>query len=110
MKPADIRLGLLLRVINSHGLGAPLQSLATVETIEKPLSGYWYCTIRYHDKRQTKRDRLYRSHLWASDLGCFEIVKDGLPTQEKGGRGAARPNLTGPQLSLPFTDDGDYII
>lgn len=51
MKQADIRPGLLLRVINSHGINAPLRSLATVETIERSNAGDWFCTIRYHGKR-----------------------------------------------------------
>jgi hypothetical protein len=34
------------------------------------------CTIQYHEKRETKRGRLYRSYLWVKDLGCFEMVKD----------------------------------
>ena len=51
MKQADIRPGLLLLVINSHGINAPLRSLTTVETIERSNAGDWFCTIRYHGKR-----------------------------------------------------------
>jgi len=76
MNPNDIRPGLILRVINPHGLGAPLKALATVETVGTSPPGDWLCTVRYHDKRQTKRGRLYRSHLWAGDVGRFEIVTD----------------------------------
>jgi hypothetical protein len=36
----------------------------------------WMCTIRYHEKKESSRPRLYRSHLWKTDLACFEIVRD----------------------------------
>jgi hypothetical protein len=77
LKPDDIRPGVVLRVISSHGLGAPAGSLATVKAIEISRSGDWMAVIEYHDTRQpTHGTRLYRSHLWALDLGRFEIVKN----------------------------------
>ena len=110
MKPSDIHPGLLLRVINSHGLGAPVGTLATVESVETSLSGEWLCLVQYHDERSPKQGtRLYRSHLWASDLGRFEIV-----TPDDAGRGRigeARTAVDRPsriQLDLPF-NEGDYI-
>jgi hypothetical protein len=48
MKPADIRPDFLLRVINSHGLGAHVGSLATVKSIETSRSGDWVCIIEYN--------------------------------------------------------------
>src|SRR5687768_18125617 len=52
---------------NSHGLGAPLRVLVTVETVEQSQSGDWLCTIRYQGKRQTKRGRM-RSEEHTSEL------------------------------------------
>jgi hypothetical protein len=77
MKPEAIHPGIVLRVINSHDLGAPSRALATVETVGTSPAGDWLCTVRYHDKRDTRGGRLYRSHLWAVDLGCFEAVLTG---------------------------------
>jgi hypothetical protein len=34
LDPDDMHHGVVLRVINSHGLGAPVGSLATVQTVE----------------------------------------------------------------------------
>jgi hypothetical protein len=83
----DIHPGLLLRVIAPHGLGAPLYTIATVESVDTSASGDWFCIVRYHNKRSTKHGtRLYLSHLWESDLGRFEIVTD-----QKEDRGVSRP-------------------
>ena len=110
MNPEDIRPGLVLRVISSDGLGAPLHTLATVESVDTSASGDWYCKVSYHDKRSSqRRTRLYRSHLWASDLGRFEIVPD-----EKAGisrsKNKNKTRLTLIQLSLPFHQDDDNFI
>lgn len=108
MNPDDIHPGLLLRVIKPQGINAPLRALATVETIERSDSGHWFCTIRYHDQKSTKRGRLYRSHLWASDLGCFEVVKE---QQQPVGNTISKTEATREakraQLSLPFGSDED---
>ncbi len=86
--PKEVKLalhlpGLVLRVVSSHGLGAPVGSLATVQTVETSRSGEWLCIVEYHDRRQPRQGtRLYRSHLWANDLGRFEIVKDVMPVIE----------------------------
>lgn len=73
----EIRPGLILRVINSHGLGAPVGSLTTVKAVETSRSGDWVCIVEYNDKRQPRHGtRLYRSHLWESDLRRFEIVNE----------------------------------
>jgi hypothetical protein len=103
LQPDVIRPGLILRVITPHGLGAPLGTLATVKTVETSHSGDWYCTVTYHDKRSSQhRPHLYRSHLWASDLGRFEIVTTMKPEATR-----ARPTVaTRIQLRLPF-QDGD---
>lgn len=110
MNPEDIRPGLVLCVISSDGLGAPLHTLATVESVDTSASGEWYCKVSYHDKRSSqRRTRLYRSHLWASDLGRFEIVPD-----EKAGLSRSRnknqTRLTLIQLSLPFQENDDNFI
>src|SRR5262249_39778020 len=77
MRPEVIRPGLILRVISSHGLGAPVGSLAQVKSVGTSPSGDWVCHVRYLNKRPVNhRTRLYRSHLWASDLGRFEIVTE----------------------------------
>lgn len=55
MKKQEIRAGVVLRVINSHGIGAPRHALAMVETVETARSGDWLCTIRYHEQRKGKR-------------------------------------------------------
>jgi hypothetical protein len=107
LKPADIRPGLILRVISSHGLGAPVVSLATVKSIETSRSGDWMAIIEYHDTRQpTHGTRLYRSHLWAYDLGRFEIVKN---VQRAGAKllskAEARWEVQRAQLSLPFDQE-----
>jgi hypothetical protein len=108
LTPEDIHPGLILRVINSHGINVPLRSLATVETIEHSNSGDWFCTIRYHGKRLSqRRQRLYRSHLWASDLGCFEVVKEQQQEQQPVGNTISKTETTREakraQLSLPFS-------
>ena len=54
LNPADIHPGVVLRVTNSHGLGAPRGTLATVETVGTSPAGDWLCTLRYHDKRETR--------------------------------------------------------
>jgi hypothetical protein len=109
MKTADIRVGLLLRVISAHGLGAPVGSLATVKAVETSRAGDWLCIIEYHERREpTHGTRLYRSHLWESDLGRFEIVKPEKVGTESGKvkrRAAAGPSRVLVQLALPFPSD-----
>jgi hypothetical protein len=106
MNPADIRLGLVLRVISSLGLGAPVGSLATVKTIEASRSGDWMAMIEYHDPRQPKHGtQLYRSHLWAMDLNRFEVAKDvqravGITVSKAEAKRAAKRA----QLRLPFEE------
>jgi len=104
----DIRPGLVLRVISPHGLGAARGTLAMVETVGTSPAGDWCCTIRYHEKTQTKRGRLYRSHLWAVDLGCFEVVKDDRQEQQPASnsisKAAAARAARRAQLSLPFEE------
>ena len=103
MKPADLNPGLLIRVLHS-GLGAPIGSLATVQTVEVSRSGDWVCIIEYHGRKQPRQGtRLYRSHLWISDLGRFEIVKDGMPVTETRAEKATRTD-TRIQLALPFPE------
>ncbi len=88
---------------SSHGLGAPVGSLATVQTVETSRSSEWLCIVEYHDRRQPRQGtRLYRSHLWANDLGRFEIVKDVMPVIEAKITGSATRTKTWTQLSLPF--------
>jgi hypothetical protein len=59
--------------------------------------------IRYHDKRASqRRERLYRSHLWAVDLGCFEVAA----TRGRQTRVTTQQQPPRIQLSLPFEDDG----
>jgi hypothetical protein len=113
LTPSDIRPGLVLRVILAHGLGAPRGTLATVESIETSRTGDWCCVVTYHNMRVSRRGtQLYRSHLWANDLGRFEIVTDvGEATGKAQRRGKAEP-IRQPriQLALPFPpDDDDYI-
>ena len=110
LQPDVIRPGLILRVISSHGLGAPLETLATVKTVETSPSGDWYCTVTYHDKRSSQhRPHLYRSHLWASDLGRFEIVTDEKASRSARSRQNDRARPSRIQLSLPFQQDDDSI-
>jgi hypothetical protein len=106
LKPSDILPGLVLRVISSHGLGAPVGSLATVKTIETSRSGDWLCVVEYHDKRAPKHGtRLYRSHLWERDLGRFEIVTEDTTSgrvKERRKGPTAGQSQTRIQLALPF--------
>jgi hypothetical protein len=104
MKPDDIRVGLILRVINSHGLGAPVGSLATVKAIETSRSGDWVAIVEYRDIRQpTHGTRLYRSHLWANDLGRFEIVRNlQRAVAHQVSKAVARQEAKRAQLRLPF--------
>jgi hypothetical protein len=106
LKPDDIQAGVVLRVRSSHGLGAPVGSLATVKAVETSRSGDWMAVIEYHDIRQpTHGTRLYRSHLWAADLGRFEIVKDVQRTVGKTvSKAEARREPKRAQLRLPFAD------
>jgi hypothetical protein len=110
MNPDNIHPSLLLGVINPNGLGAPRGTLATVEAVETSPAGDWLCTVRYHEKTQTKRGRLYRSHLWEVDLGCFEIVTvdaaAAIAIANK--RATTARNAARLQLQLPF-DDGDTL-
>ena len=108
LKPSGIYPGLVLRVISSHGLGAPVGALATVKSIETSRSGDWYCIVEYHDIRQpTNGTRLYRSHLWAADLGRFEIVKDVQRTVGKTvSKAEATREAKRAQLRLPFEEIG----
>ena len=76
MTKEEVRSGTVLRVVNSHGIGAPRHALATVETVGTLRSEEWLCTVRYHERRKGKRQHLYHSHLWEADLGRFEIVTD----------------------------------
>jgi hypothetical protein len=107
LSPSDIRPGVLLRVISSHGLGAPVGAVATVKAIETSRSGDWLAIINYHDTRQpTHGTRLYRSHLWASDLGRFEIVNDVRTAVAKQiSKAEAKREAKGAQLMLPFADE-----
>ena len=69
----DIRSGVILPGISSHGLGAPVGSLATVKAIEISRSGDWLCIIEYDDKTQPKQGtRLYRSHLWVTRYNTIQ--------------------------------------
>ena len=107
LQPAEIHPGLVLRVISSHGLGAPVGSLASVKAIGTSPSGDWVCIIEYDQRRPPKHGtRLYRSHLWASDLGRFEMVKDVhravVPQVSKA---EARREAKRAQLRLPFEDE-----
>lgn len=63
IRKEGIRLGVILRML-SHHLGTPLHAIATVETIETSRMGTWLGTLRHDNKRTTKRQYLYRSHLW----------------------------------------------
>src|SRR5262245_35662338 len=77
IKSDDIRPGLILRVISSHELGAPVGSLATVKSVETSRLGDWLGIVQYTHKRVPRQGtRLYRSHLWESHLERFEIVKE----------------------------------
>ena len=107
MKPTDIHPGLVLHVINSHGLGAPRGTLATTEIVGTSSAGDWLYTIRYHDKRDTRGGRLYRSHLWAVDLGCFEVAvkEEQRPAYIGISKTAAIRAAKRAQLSLPFEDE-----
>jgi hypothetical protein len=104
--PAHIHPGLVLRVISSHGLGAPLHSLATVQSVETSLSGDWVCIVEYHVKRPPRKGtRLYRSHLWSSDLNRFEIVTGHIkspPGRRKGKKNRFGTLAARLQLELPF--------
>jgi hypothetical protein len=104
--PAHIHPSLILRVISSHGLGAPLHSLATVQSVETSRSGDWACIVEYPDRRPPRQGtRLYRSHLWASDLNRFEIVTGHIkspPGERKGKKNRFGPLATRLQLELPF--------
>jgi hypothetical protein len=106
MHPDDIRPGLVLRVISSHGLGAPVGSLARVESVEASRSGDWVCHVRYLDKRAVSHGtRLYRSHLWISDLGRFEIVTDNASTIHRKTKEPLVVISKRIQLRLPFGDE-----
>jgi hypothetical protein len=102
----DISSGVLLRANDPHGLGAPPSAIATVETVETSRSGDWFCTIRYHDPRQAKRQYLYRSHLWDVDLGRFEIVTELNPVSSsptpRFNKGRSKRFEQSLQLNLPF--------
>jgi hypothetical protein len=105
--PEEIQPGITLRVIMSHGLGAPIGRIARVKAIETSFSGDWVCIVEYNDIGGQHGTRLYRSHLWISSLGRFEIVKDNAQQRKK--RGAIRPSRTRIQLTLPFAEDNaDY--
>src|SRR5687768_6217942 len=106
LPPSHIQPGVVLRVITSHGLGAPVGSLAKVKSIQTSLSGDWLCIVECHDTRQPKHGTwLYRSHLWASDLGRFEIVTEH-PTRNHRQVRAHRPMTTKRlQLRLPFDEE-----
>jgi hypothetical protein len=103
----EIQPGTILRVISSHGLGAPRGSVATVKSIETSHSGDWLAVIEYKDVRQpTHGTRLYRSHLWAADLGRFEIVTDmQRAVSNQVSKAEARRAAKRAQLGLPFEED-----
>jgi hypothetical protein len=89
--PQDISPYVVLRVISSHGFGAPVGSLATVKTVETSRSGDW---LEYYDRRQPKYGtRLYRSHLWASDQPRCTL---GTPRPVRG------PRLDVNRLTVPW--------
>ena len=103
--PDDIHVGVTLRVVSSRGLGAPVGSLATVKAVETSRSGDWLCLVEYQDRQQPKqRTRLYRSHLWANDLGRFEIVSQAALPRPEASRGMRRAQI---QLRLPFDEVED---
>ena len=107
LNPEDIHPALVLRLINSHTLGAPVGALATVQTVEQSLAGNWMCTVTWQDMKALQRGPLLRSYLWAVDLTCFEIVNDlqravaKQVTKAESMREAKRA-----QLRLPFEDSG----
>lgn len=107
MKPADIHPGLVLRVI-SHGIGAPIGTLATVKSVETSLSGDWVAMIVYDHTRQPRHGtRFYRSHLWTVDLAYFEIVNDVERTVVRQvSRAEARREARRAQLRLPLDESG----
>jgi hypothetical protein len=88
----------MLRVISSHGLGAPVGSLATVKA-ETSRSGDWVCIVEYHDMRQSAVN---------TDLGRFEIVTDLARAKNHWTRaqahGAAVKRLGPQQRALPFAE------
>lgn len=105
--PSDIQSGVLLRVINSHSIGAPVGSLATVQTVEQSLAGDWLCTITWHEVEALERRAILRSYLWAVDLSCFEIVHDVQRAVAKQvTKAEARRQAKLAQIKLPFTDEG----
>ena len=117
MKPDDIRPGLVLRVVHSLGIAAPVGCLATVERVgmQETRSGkWWYFTVNYHQQRSTKqRQRMYRRNLWERDLKCFELVR----RDEKIAKSKRRDKLSSKtaatllakrlQMNLPLPEQGD---
>ena len=103
LRPGEINPGLVLRVV-SHGIGAPVGSLATVKSVETSRSGEWVAMVEYHEKRQPRHGtRFYRSHLWTVDLAYFEIVKDVARTVAKQiSKAEVRREARRAQLGLPF--------
>ena len=107
MQPDEIRPGLVLRVI-SHGIGAPVGSLATVKAIETSRSGDWVAVIEYHDTSRQPRHgtRFYRPHVWTNDLAYLEIVKDVRRVLEKPpSKAEALRMVKRAQLKLPLFED-----
>ena|SRR5215217_6775592 len=108
MRKEDIRRGIILRVISSHGLGTPKHAIATVETVETNPSGDWGCTIHYDNRRSKRGQWLYRSHLWEYDLSRFEIVTDMntiLLSASRQAKCPFQPIAPRDQLDLPFQSD-----
>ncbi|HKO29859.1 MAG TPA: hypothetical protein VJU54_01875, partial [Nitrospiraceae bacterium] len=69
-----------------------------------------------HDKRTSKHGtRFYRPHLWASDVGRFEVVKDegkqeGTTALKPSSKRVAALAPSRIQMTLPFDDvGGDYV-
>jgi hypothetical protein len=64
------------------------------------------CIVEYHDRTPPRQGtRLYRSHLWASDLARFEIVTEHIkspPGVRKGKKDRFGPLAPRLQLELPF--------
>lgn len=107
IKAEEIHPGLILRVISSHGLGAPVGSLATVKTIETSRSGDWMAVIEYHDARSRHKGHgCFGRICGPQTLGRFEIVRDVQRTVAKQvSKAEAMREARRAQLRLPFSDE-----
>ena len=118
LTPSDTRRGLVLRVVRSLGIAAPVGCLATVERVgmhETRSGQWWYFTVRYHQQRRSpkQRQRMYRRNLWERDLKCFELVS----REEKAAKSKRRDTLSSKtaatlmanrrQMKLPLPEQGD---